>query len=1533
MVADGLSKDVVGARISLDISKITPAFKSIDQDIQRNAQSFKTLNAELIVAEKNYTSLAKAMDKTSLTADERRKKIMDESNALVAQRKAQTELLQAKTAGLDKSNQVTEQKLKAQEAIVKRRNDAIEQQEREHQRRMDVLQNRASAAGSHDNVLQARLDREFQLMRNAQIRLEQQTREHQARMDRLNNQTTYSDPITAANTGGLMDKLKNAAIHATIFHGVYRAMHVAQEALKEGLVGIEANMAGYVQTNEHYFVEFNKGTGEMIMNTERLHSETTKFIQTAHALGAEVMDVTESARLWGRMYKDAGIVQELVRQSTQLSVVDMVELEDATKGMESVMAQYGVQIKDVNDAMVIGNRVLDSWSKVAHDTMAPAQDLAAAFQRTGKIADETGVSFDVMNGLIAAGVRNTALGGANLGNMWKTVLGTIRTDKAVAEIEKLGVATKEVVDGKEEWRRADDILIELSTKVIDKNYDLTQSYADISRGVYQYAKLAASLNAGDILLGTAASIGSTGSTMEYLMVQMDTIQRKASQTRTSLLEIFNKAGDDGLRRAIKNSLDILDQLLIGLTKLPKGAVAGTAALLALFGVYKMAVPLLAQWKLAQANLATAMQMYSVIQNKATIDMVAYTAAARSAMMVTAAWTVGITLLVGAIAMFVFMSGKAEKAERDSIQRMKDEESAMQQRISQYERQIELLPKLVNAHNSLQASLDAGTISNEKQAKVKKQLDDISHALRITLGEEGAAQLEAANYTDEAVRIQVDALNLLIEKQNEARRNVLLDQQEVVEKQLSDKLKDLEDAKKSLDAAKNSMMVVIGGQVVNQADLIESTTNVVKKLQSEYNILAEAAGGVGMKIAELEVERIDQLAGASGKASEGVEDLDDKVSRLNQELNDAESNISDLNGVLADLTAGKSLNAQAVTELINKYPELASKVSRTKDGWIIEKGAIDDVRIAQIDLAVKTVQAQNTMSSAVLMQSSDRIDKYGIEIEKIIDVQSAMTELSKLPFGPMTVDDAALSEAVLTAGRKAEETKKLFKSLYSDPGYGMSSDSKSKKADKKDPLKDAFEEFRKRIDHLRAMGQLSTQQELEEWKKAQTAYAARLELRWQADEKVYALQAKLIEEKEKKEKDSFSASEKFISHKKAMGEMSLSDELAAWERVQARYRAGTEERMKADEQVYALKKSLVQDEEKNLDKIMKKETDYLKESKQAAIKKIEEERDAYVSATDDKIREIDRLIAAEQDANDEEDYERKLAEKQARLALLESAVGPEGIKERRDVTKEIEDMQRDHQRVLRKQDLEGQKKTLEEEKRVKEEAWKQEKKDIEKRYDDLLKAFEEFSNDTINQAELLKRIQIMKESEKNAEILKQLDTFVSQYQSKMASIASLSRTQAEIDFEKYTENQRIWNDPNSSTAQKNTANSANIAYRNQYGISQTDYLGLQHFADGGVVQGNRGSAVPVVAHGGEMYINERQQDNLFRLLDFRMPSINFKAPSFAMASGQNQSVMNKNYYTVSTGNVTLGDDADIRTFWGERDGMVRRFQSRSGAKTR
>ncbi|PNQ79701.1 phage tail tape measure protein [Paenibacillus sp. F4] len=1789
-----LSKDVVGARINLDTSKILPAFKVIDNGARANAESFKILNAELDTSEKNYKSLASSADKFALSAEERRKKILAESEALVKQRTAQAELNTARKNQLDQANKITDEKLRAQQAIVKKREDAIEQQEREHLKRMEALQNKAtstgqraakvSGAGTDDKTrervlmqeqairmkLQQMADKEAQQARkNAQDyekfwinalrtreQKEAQVREkvlqEEQKIRRSLSQTETQMKQTFNITPSWIGKLGDMATHAAVFHTAYAAMHKVQEALREGIVGIESNMAGYVQTNEHYFLEYNEGTKEMVMNTEKLHDETTKFIRTAHDLGSEIMDVTESARLWGRMYKDAGVVQEMVRKSTMLSTVDLVSLEDATKSMESTFAQYGVQIKDSNDAMVLGGRVLDSWSKVAHDTMAPARDLGAAFERTGKIAAETGVSFDFMNGLISAGIRNTALSGENLGNMWKTVLGTIRTDKAVAEIERLGVHTKEVVNGTEQWKKAEDILLELSTKVIDKNYDLTKSYADISRGVYQYAKLAASLNAGDILLGTAASIGSTGSTMEYLKVQMDTIQRKAAQTKASLLEIFNNAGDDGLRRTIKDVLDAIDQLLIGLTKVPSGVFEGTAAIGGLLLAYKAlsgpimnviaAVKVLTAAKAAEtaaigantvannvnivssqgATLSTVQRVaategatvaqgaLTVATEGATVATKSLSVAQATATVTTAAATAGLSLLVGAIALVAMNSGKEEKAARDRIQNLKDEDSASQQMVSQYQRQIELVPKLANAHRSLEQSLKLSTGSAEKETQVKKQLEEISKALVITLGKEGAKQLEAAGYTDEAVQVQVAALNKLIEKQNEARKNVLKDQQSQLIEQQKQKINEITEATKELERVKR----VINNDLVNWAGVGEfkedaaSLEEKIKSLEQENNKLTLSITEVGVALGQTAVET-DQFAGKAGTAAESVRAQEEALADLREQIEGNAKSVSDMNTLLSELTSGQSLNASEVADLILKYPDLEAKIYKTADGWKFETEVVEKARQAKVDKAISDINAEKTSTFNTKIASDERLKIYGIEAQAIKDLAQLKANLNGVmvrssleavkvqkELNNMTGVKSFLNTPFQNQLNTDKEKIKIYDEyekemhaydqkinaltkLYKDPKFGAGSSSKKEKGSgrkkgksdaekaaekaakeaseaRKDAYSDDLDNFKyiaernewsvdqqiagyKRLaqrhkqylsEDKDAMKQWSrdvqklndsrfqedvenlerrtermrqaNKQEIEMVKTSLDFYKKEQnknyllpanrreiakqiydltvkynELRYQNSEKwidketskmemagqsqiamlkmeydaymrmskakdrtaeqSFELQQKIYEKRKALEDEFLSDFQKRINYQKSMEAISVSDQLNAWTKMQALYKEGSDQRMEIDVQVHDLKKQLIEDQKKVAAEAAKKEKEALEKTRDEEVKRIEAERDAFIEAQDAKIKAIDDLLAKMQTANEDEDYDRAMAEKQARLALLQSAAGPEGIAERKQTEKDIEDIQREHNRTLAKRGLEDQKKKLQDEKTEREKDYNDQIEAAKQHYDQLAEKYDEYSDGVESKAEDLKNTQISKESEKNAEILRQLDQFIADYQMKMAEInatslsASLdtgsSISEKDSDLARYNSNIDKWY--SAGTAEKGKLHEENAALRNKYGIKK-DTGKLQKFHSGGIVQGDRGAEVPVIAKAGEMYLNDQQQSNLFNLISFKMPRLDFSMPNFSMASGEGTNPQyNNNYYTVTSGDTYIEDESAAKVFWTERDNLVRRLQARGG----
>lgn len=1794
-----LSKDVVGARISLDTTKILPAFKVIDNGARANAESFKVLNSELGLSEKNFKSLASSADKFALSAEDRRKKILAESEALVKQRTAQAELNTARKNQLDQANKITDEKLRAQQAIVKKREDAIEQQEREHLKRMEALQNKASLTGQRSaKISGAGTDdrtRERVLMEEQSIRMKiSQLAEKEAQQARKNaqdyekfwvnalrardqkeaqvrekvlqeeqkirrslSQTEAQMKQTFNTTPNWISRVGDMATHALVFNTAYAAMHKAQEALKEGLVGIESNMAGYIQTNEHYFLEYNEGTKEMVMNTEKLHDQTTKFIRTAHDLGSEIMDVTESARLWGRMYKDAGVVQEMVRKSTMLSTVDLVSLEGATKSMESTFAQYGVQIKDSNDAMVLGGRVLDSWSKVAHDTMAPARDLGAAFERTGKIAAETGVSFDFMNGLISAGVRNTALSGENLGNMWKTVLGTIRTDKAVAEIERLGVQTKEVVNGTEQWKRAEDILLELSTKVIDKNYDLTKSYADISRGVYQYAKLAASLNAGDILLGTAASIGSTGSTMEYLKVQMDTIQRKAAQTKASLLEIFNNAGDDGLRRMIKDVLDTIDQLLIGLTKVPSGVFQGTAAIGGLLLAYKAlsgpimnvvaAVKVLTAAKTAetvavaanttanQVNIvssqgttlttvrrtvategaAVAQGTLAVATEGATVATRSLSVAQAAATVTTAAATAGLSLIAGAIAIFAFQSGKAEKASRDRVQSLKDEIGASQQMISQYQRQIDLLPKLVNAHTSLEQSLSKGNLSLEKETNIKKQLDEVSKALVITLGEEGAKRLSSNNFSDSAIKLEIENLNTLIQKKREASRLTLLDQQSEIMRQQKTNAEELAKAQQKLadiEAVLNERIEKRMG-TMNKESQVKDAKEEVHALVTENHKLAESLAETNVQLTQIAVDGFDQFAGKAGTAAESAKAQEEALADLREQIQGNSTLVSELTGVLNDLTKGQSMNAAAATDLILKYPELAAQIYKTSEGWAFEKSAIEKLWKEKVKKARADLESERASTFNTKVSTDERLKAYNIEAEAIknlaqlkaalngvmarssLEVETRQKELNNMT-GVKSFLNAPFQNQLNVDKKKLDNKKELdeiyseyekdtkeydhrinvLTNLYKERRFGVSDssgkkDKKKGKSDaeksaekaakeaaeaRKDSYSDDMDNFKyiaernewsidqqvagyKRLAQRHKQYLLEDKDAMKQWSRdvqklndsryqedvenlerrsermrqankqeieivktsldfykkeqnknyllpanrreiAKQIYDFTVkynELRYQNSEKwidketskmemagqsqiailkmeydaymrmskakdrtaeqSFELQQKIYEKRKALEDEFLSDFQKRINYQKSMEAVSVSDQLNLWTKMQALYKEGSEQRMEIDVQVHDLKKQLLEDQKKAATEAAKKEKEALEKTRDEEVKRIEAERDAFIEAQDAKIKAIDDLLAKMQTANEDEDYDRAMAEKQARLVLLQSAVGPEGIAERKQTEKDIEDMQREHNRTLAKRGLEDQKKKLQDEKTEREKDYNDQIEAAKQHYDQLAEKYAEYSDGVESKAEDLKNTQISKESEKNAEILRQLDQFIVDYQMKMAEInatslsASLdtgsSISEKDSDLARYNSNIDKWY--SAGTAEKGKLHEENAALRNKYGIKK-DTGKLQKFHSGGIVQGDRGAEVPVIAKAGEMYLNDRQQSNLFNLISFKMPRFDFSMPNFSMASGEGTNPQyNNNYYTVTSGDTYIEDESAAKVFWTERDNLVRRLQARGG----
>lgn len=227
--------------------------------------------------------------------------------------------------------------------------------------------------------------------------------------------------------------------------------------------------------------------------------------------------------------------------------------------------------------------------------------------------------------------------------------------------------------------------------------------------------------------------------------------------------------------------------------------------------------------------------------------------------------------------------------------------------------------------------------------------------------------------------------------------------------------------------------------------------------------------------------------------------------------------------------------------------------------------------------------------------------------------------------------------------------------------------------KNELVKDELNNSKKYIDDKKYYNQLSLEDELKAWERIQAKYKEGTEERKEAEREVYRLKNELRAKEFNDLKDS-------ISNSKYYNELSLKEELEAWEKVQAKYEAGTNERKEADKEVYRLKNELYRslvdlnedysekikalDERQVADglKIMEDYNKAVASEREKALKeelKLEEEHDKAVkSLTEKSMKEEQKLNA---------DYDKE------RLALTEQSLKEE-IKLREDYEKAVEQIQ-------------------------------------------------------------------------------------------------------------------------------------------------------------------------------------------------------------------------------------------------------------------
>lgn len=495
---------------------------------------------------------------------------------------------------------------------------------------------------------------------------------------------------------------------------------------------------------------------------KKYQAEQRELINTASEYGASVKDVMESARLWGRMYKDQATVNTLVSQSAKLAVADNFSMAESTKAVEAAMFQYGLVAKNSAEALAYSNKIVDVYTKLSHNAGVSAQDLAAGVERSGSVAKQAGISFEFLNALIAQGTRATALSGAEIGNMLKTMLASFNSDKAVKELNKLGIATTETVNGVKKVRSAQAVLMDVAVAAQGTNKDLKDLWIQMSGGKFQWAKAAAMFsNYQEIIKNWGLAVNSMGFTDNQVKNQMDSLSRRINKLKADLTGLVAQGGNSGLTQWLKECVTELDNLAKFLSTVSASTyhfIGSFTKLLMIMYLVNKAMRLLR----TSLNMITASGAAATITSMSTAFASAMTTAEglkaaiialkNSISLLKAAATFGASLAIdlGLEALTGYIDNTTNAVEKQ-IEAVSNDMAVKRQQIEMYNQQEEFLDALFVAHQKLTAEIESSTISDEKKKKLLEDRIETENQMANVVGWSAVQQMQADNWTDDSTK--------------------------------------------------------------------------------------------------------------------------------------------------------------------------------------------------------------------------------------------------------------------------------------------------------------------------------------------------------------------------------------------------------------------------------------------------------------------------------------------------------------------------------------------------------------------------------------------------------------------------------------------------------------------------------------------------------------------------------------------------------------------------------------------------------------
>lgn len=358
--------------------------------------------------------------------------------------------------------------------------------------------------------------------------------------------------------------VKNTITRMFDYNGVYRILNRITQGLRQ--------IVQQVTELDTAMFNLQVVSGD---NREEVSALINDYSKLAKQLHTTTTQIAASANEWLRQGYEAGQANELIKASTYLSKLGMIEAGQATTYLTSMIKGFKLEAADAVN-------IVDKLTAVDMEAAVSAGGIAAAMQNVATTAQMAGLSLDKTIGYISTIIETTQRDPSSVGMGMRTILARYGNVKAGAftnmtgmensdadleninDIEKvLGKVGIRIRENAQEFRSFGDVIDELSLKWQKYDSVTKNAIATAMAGVRQresFLVLMENKERADELEDVSATSKGTADT-KYEAYQQ-TLSAAKADLQTALQDLAKSIHDSGLILRLTQLGTILTKMIV-----------------------------------------------------------------------------------------------------------------------------------------------------------------------------------------------------------------------------------------------------------------------------------------------------------------------------------------------------------------------------------------------------------------------------------------------------------------------------------------------------------------------------------------------------------------------------------------------------------------------------------------------------------------------------------------------------------------------------------------------------------------------------------------------------------------------------------------------------------------------------------------------------------------------------------------------------------------------------------------------------------